>query len=164
MSTIPRAHSPLDLRRPLAQPLRMTPQLRRKLAAAYTALAGGMDAVTGPWLVFAPASALAAMGVEAEDDTLFVSWVGAFVGAVGWSYLWALWRWWKLGDTAFLRSVWRVTILFRLAAGSYCAAQIALDLLDPAWFTVPLADFLLAGVQIWLLRAGWPEPGNAETA
>jgi hypothetical protein len=136
----------------------MTPQLRRKLAAAYTALAGGMDAITGPWLVFAPASALAAMGVEPEDDTLFVSWVGAFVGAVGWSYLWALWRWWKRGDTAFLRSIWRVTILFRLAAGTFCAAQIAADLLDFAWFTVPLADFLLAGIQIWLLRAGWPEP------
>ncbi|MFT3830540.1 MAG: hypothetical protein QM691_12635 [Opitutaceae bacterium] len=142
----------------------MTPQLRRQLAIAYTALAGGMDAVTGPWLVFAPASALATMGVEAEDDTLFVSWVGAFVAAVGWSYLWALWRWLKHGDTAFLRSVWRVTILFRLAAGTYCAAQIAMDLLDPAWFTVPLTDFLLAGIQIGLLRARWPEPEKAQQA
>jgi hypothetical protein len=78
-----------------------------------------MDAVTGPWLVFAPASALAAMGVEPEDDLLFIS----FVGAVGWSYLWALWRWSKHGDTAFLRSVWRVTVLFRLAAGTFCAAK-----------------------------------------
>lgn len=136
----------------------MTPQLRRQLAATYTALAGGMDAITGPWLVFAPASALAAMGVEAEDDTLFISFVGAFVAAVGFSYLWALWRWLKLGDTAFLQSVWRVTILFRFCAGAFCAAKILTDDLDVAWASIPAADFTLAAIQIWLLRAGWPEP------
>ncbi len=139
----------------------MTPSLRRRLAALYTAIAGGLDAVIGPWLVFAPASALAVLGVEPEDDTLFVSWMGAFVAAVGWSYLWALQRWLKHGDTNFLRAVWRVTILFRLAAGGFCAAQITADLLDPAWASVPLADCLFAGTQIWLLRAGWPEPAPA---
>jgi len=139
----------------------MTPPLRRKLAALYTALAGGMDAVTGPWLVLSPATALAAMGAEPDDD-IFVSFVGAFVGAVGWSYLWALWRWWKRGDTAFLKAVWRVTILFRLAAGSFCVVQLVTRELDPGWLSVPVADFLLTGVQIWLLRAGWPEPENAK--
>lgn len=138
----------------------MSPQRRRNLTAAYTALAGGMDAVTGPWLVLSPATALAAMGVDPEIDAdlLFISFVGAFVGAVGWSYLWALWRWWRGGDTAFLRAVWRVTILFRLASGTYCATQVALDNLSFAWVSVPLADFVFAAVQIWLLRAGWPEP------
>jgi hypothetical protein len=138
----------------------MTPPLRRQLAALYTALAGGMDAVTGPWLVVAPASALAAMGAEPDDD-VFISFVGAFVAAVGWSYLWALWRWWKRGDTAFLRSVWRVTILFRLAAGSFCTVQLVTRELDLGWLSVPVTDFLLAGIQIWLLRAGWPEPSGA---
>ena len=143
----------------------MTPARRRQLAATYTALAGGMDAITGPWLVLAPASALAAMGVEPEDDTLFVSFVGMFVGAVGWSYLWALWRWLNRGDTVFLRSIWRVTILFRLAAGTFVASHIAIDNLDLGWLSVPLADFLFAGLQIWLLRAGWPEPEKpAQTA
>ena len=136
----------------------MTPPLRRKLAVAYTALAGGMDAVTGPWLVLAPASALAAMRADPEPDAVFISFVGAFVGAVGWSYLWALWRWLRNGDIAFLRSVWRVTILFRLAAGAYCATQIALDNLGLEWVSVPATDFTLAAIQIWLLRAGWPEP------
>ncbi len=141
----------------------MTPPLRRKLAATYTALAGGMDAITGPWLVFAPDSALAAMGVEAEDDTLFISFVGAFVAAVGFSYLWALWRWLKRGDTAFLQAVWRVTILFRLAAGAFCTAKILTDALDITWASIPVADFALAAVQIWLLRAGWPEPKPAQS-
>ena len=136
----------------------MTPQRRRSLTIAYTALAGGMDAVTGPWLVLAPASALAAMGVDPEPDAIFISFVGVFVGAVGWSYLWALQRWLTHGDVAFLRAVWRVTILVRLAAGTYCATQIALDNLAPAWASVPVADFALAAAQLWLLRAGWPEP------
>ena len=136
----------------------MTPQRRRNLAIVYTALAGGMDAITGPWLVFAPASALAAMRVDAEPDAIFLSFVGAFVGTVGWSYLWALQRWLRHGDVAFLRAVWRVTILFRLAAGSYCATQIALDNLAVGWISVPLTDFALAAAQTWLLYAGWPEP------
>ena len=143
----------------------MTPPLRRQLAATYTAVAGGIDALVGPWLVFAPASALAAMGAEPEfgEDLLFVSFVGAFVGAVGWSYLWALWRWLRRGDTVFLRAVWRVTILLRLAAGSFVVAQLALDNLDLGWFGVPLADFLFAGIQLALLRAGWPEPPKPAT-
>ncbi len=143
----------------------MTPPLRRQLAATYTAVAGGIDALVGPWLVFAPASALAAMGAEPEfgEDLLFVSFVGAFVGAVGWSYLWALWRWLRRGDTVFLRAVWRVTILLRLAAGSFVVAQLALDNLDLGWFGVPLADFLFAGIQFSLLRAGWPEPPKPAT-
>ncbi len=143
----------------------MTPPLRRQLAATYTAVAGGIDALVGPWLVFAPASALAAMGAEPEfgEDLLFVSFVGAFVGAVGWSYLWALWRWLRRGDTVFLRAVWRVTILLRLAAGSFVVSQLALDNLDLGWFGVPLADFLFASIQFVLLRAGWPEPPKPAT-
>lgn len=132
---------------------------RRRCAALYTLAAGLVDAVTGPWLVVAPASALALMGVgpELDRDLTFVSFVGAFVGAVGWSYLWALWRWRRHGDVAFLRAVWRATILFRVAAGGFVLGQLALDNLDLGWVSVPATDFVLAGVQVWLLRAGWPE-------
>ena len=131
---------------------------RRRITVLYTFAAGAVDAVTGPWLVLAPASALAAMGVDPEREPVFVSFVGVFVGAVGWSYLWALRRWLLAGDIAFLRTVWRVTILFRLAAGAFVLAQVALDALDPGWLSVPATDFVFAAAQVWLLRAGWPEP------
>jgi hypothetical protein len=134
------------------------PTTRRWICGLYTLAAGAVDAVTGPWLVVAPASALAAMGVEPEKETQFVSFVGVFVGAVGWTYLWALVRWLSKGDVPFLRAVWRVTVLFRLAAGAFVVTQIALDNLDPAWLTVPAADFLFAMIQIVLLWVGWPEP------
>jgi hypothetical protein len=134
------------------------PITRRWICGLFTFAAGAVDAVTGPWLVFAPASALAAMGVEPEKETQFVSFVGVFVGVVGWTYLWAVVRWLSRGDVHFLRAVWRVTVLFRLAAGSFVVTQIALDNLDSAWLTVPAPDFLLAAIQIGLLWAGWPEP------
>ena len=38
-----------------------------------------------------------------------------------------------------------------------------LDNLDLGWFGVPLADFLFAGIQFSLLRAGWPEPPKPAT-
>ena len=135
------------------------------LAIAYTAFAGGLDAASGLWLVFAPASMLAAMGAdpEMEADTFFLSFVGVFVASVGLGYLWALQRWLKRGDTAFLRNVWRLTILFRLASGTYCALSLLNGDLDLGWLGVPLADFAFAAVQIWLLRAGWPEPEAART-
>ncbi len=137
----------------------MTPQRRRSLAAAYTALAGGLDTLAGLGFVFAPELTLAAMGAdpEMEADTFFLSFVGVFVASVGLGYLWALWRWLKRGDTGFLRSVWRLTILFRLASGIFCTLSLLNGDLDLGWLGVPLADFAFAAVQIWLLRAGWPE-------
>ena len=138
----------------------MTPQRRRTLAAAYTAIAGGLDTVTGLGFVFVPELTLAAMGAdpEMEADTFFLSFVGVFVASVGLGYLWALWRWLRRGDTAFLRAVWRLTILIRLASGAFCTMSLLNGDLDPGWLGVPLADFLFAAVQIWLLRAGWPGP------
>jgi uncharacterized membrane protein YfcA len=137
----------------------MTPQLRRKLAIAYTALAGGLDTLAGLGFVFVPELTLAAMGAdpEMEADTFFLSFVGVFVASVGLGYLWALWRWLKRGDASFLRAVWRLTILFRLASGIFCTFSLLNDDLDAGWLAVPLADFVFASLQIWLLRAGWPE-------
>ena len=138
----------------------MTPQLRRKLAIAYTAFAGGLDTIAGLGFVFLPEATLAAMGAdpEMEADTFFLSFVGVFVASVGLGYLWALWRWLKRGDASFLRAVWRLTILFRLASGAFCTVSLLNGDLDAGWLAVPIADFLFAAVQIWLLRAGWPEP------
>jgi len=138
----------------------MTPQLRRTLAIAFTAFAGGLDTIAGLGFVFLPEATLAAMGAdpEMEADAFFLSFVGVFVVSVGLGYLWALQRWLKRGDTAFLRAVWRLTILFRLASGTYCAVSLLNGDLDAGWLGVPLADFVFASLQIWLLRAGWPEP------
>jgi hypothetical protein len=125
--------------------------------------AGGMDLVTGLGLVFAPTLVLRWMGVaDGSDPTgssglqgdglVFLRWVGAFVAAVGVSYLLAVER----GGRDRLRSVMEFTIAFRLAAGCFSAAAVGLGWLSVAWVSVPAADLSLVGVQVWLLcRGGW---------
>ncbi len=116
--------------------------------------AGAMDFLTGLGLVFAPVRVLPLMGVAVPtgDALVFLRWMGAFVGAVGASYLLAL----VLGGVTRLRAVLEFTILFRLAAGGFSAAAIGLGWLSVAWTSVPVTDLALVVAQVWLLRRrGW---------
>lgn len=127
----------------------------RNVAAVLLSLvAGAADAATGCALLFAPALALQLMRVPPRDPAM-VAFVGAFVGAVGISYLWGLAAWRVNGAPRMLREVWRITALIRFAAGLYSAIAIARGVLEPGWWTVPAFDLTLAAVQIALLRRGW---------
>lgn len=123
----------------------------QRMARIYAAVAGAADFFTGAGLVLAPQQVLPLMGVAvpAGDALVFLRWVGAFVGAVGLSYWWALLR-----PTVGLRAMLELTILFRMAAGVFSAAAIARGWLGPAWWSVPATDLIFAAVQIWLLRKG----------
>lgn len=114
--------------------------------------AGAMDFSTGLGLVFAPAFVLPLMhvAVPSGDGLVFLRWTGAFVGAVGASYLLA----WMRGGRARLRAVLEFTIVFRLAAGGFSAVAIMLGWLSPAWVSVPAADLALVAAQAWLLTRG----------
>jgi hypothetical protein len=120
------------------------------LARLFTLTAGAMDFATGIGLVFFPAQLLPLMRVAtpAPDALVFLRFVGAFVAAVGASYLWA----WSRRDTASLRFVFAFTIIFRLAAGTYSAVAIACGWLPPMWLSVPATDLALVAAQLWLLR------------
>lgn len=120
--------------------------LARRLALG----AGAMDFCTGLGLVFAPGLVLSLMGVDrpSGDGLVFLRWTGAFVGAVGASYLLALAR----GGEARLWGVLEFTIPFRLAAGVFSVAAIGLGWLGFVWVSVPVTDLVLVGAQVWLLR------------
>jgi len=124
--------------------------------AVWLALgAGVLDLGTGLGLVAAPAVMLRLMGMnEIFGDLVYLRFVGAFVGAVGFSYLWALRQRRLTGDPALLRAVLEITIIFRLAAGGFAAWAILRGWLMPAWASVPATDFFLAAAQGWLLRRG----------
>ena len=118
--------------------------------------AGAMDFLTGLGLVFAPALVLPLMRVAmpAGDGLVFLRWVGAFVGAVGASYLLTV----VLGGSVRLRAVMEFTIPFRLAAGGFSGAAVLLGWLPAMWASVPVTDLALVGVQVWLLkRGGWSD-------
>ncbi len=121
-----------------------------RVSRIFAALAGGGDLLTGLGLVAVPALTLAAMGVRVPgaEALVFVRFVGAFVGAVGASYWLAL----AHGSPERLRAVFRLTILFRLAAGGYVAAAVGTGTLEWPWLSVTTTDFILAGGQAWLLR------------
>lgn len=113
--------------------------------------AGAMDFATGLGLVFAPAIALALMrvAVPAGEALIFLRWVGAFVAAVGATYLWGAWECRRL-----LRPVLELTVPFRFAAGTFSLVAIARGWLSPAWMSVPATDFVLVALQVALLMKG----------
>lgn len=129
--------------------------LPRRWVRGYAGVVGAMDATTGVALVVAPAFTLARMWapVPGAEALVMVRLVGAFVAAVGTSYLWALAR----GGAARLRTVLEVTLLARAAAGSFCVVAVAAGELAPAWLIVAATDLGCAGLQAWILRRGWSE-------
>jgi len=130
----------------------MTKNKLEQLAVWLALGAGSLDFCTGLGLVFAPALALKLMGAApiGAEALVYLRWIGAFVWAVGFSYLWPLWR----SDIALLRAALELTVWFRLAAGGYSAWAVATGALPLIWISVPAADFALAAVQMWLLRRG----------
>ena len=127
-----------------------------KLGRGLALVAGAMDAATGAGLVLLPTWTLRCMGVGAPgaEALVFLRWVGAFVGAVGLSYLVALAR----GGAGRLREVFVTTLLFRAAAGGFCAVAVASGALEARWITVALTDGALVAAHFWLLRrGGWDD-------
>lgn len=123
-----------------------------RLGRTLALVAGTLDTTTGVGLVFLPGLVLHLMSAEAPgtEALIYLRWVGAFVAAVGLSYLIALFQ----GGQARLRAVLEFTIVFRLAAGLFSSWALLRGWLSPAWISVPMTDFALAAAQLWLLKKG----------
>jgi len=130
----------------------MTKNKLEQIAVWLALGAGGLDFCTGLGLVLAPALALKLMGATpiGAEALVYLRWIGAFVWAVGFSYLWPLWR----REVVLLRAALELTVWFRLAAGGYSAWAVATGALPLIWVSVPVTDFALVAVQTWLLRRG----------
>ena len=127
----------------------MTDEKLLRFARGFAWVAGLADFSTGAGLLVLPALTLRAMGVAAPgpEAMTYLQFVGAFVGAVGASYLVAL----ASGRSDRLWAVFRVTTLFRFAAGTFVAAMVATGRLEWKWLSVTVTDVLIAAVQLWLL-------------
>ena len=122
-----------------------------KMAVALAWAAGAMDLATGLGLVGLPAWTLTAMRVPVPgaEALVFVRFVGAFVGAVGATYLWAARRPAERLRIAFLATMW-----FRGSAAGYVAAAVLAGWLASGWVTVSATDGALVAAQAWLLAKG----------
>lgn len=129
---------------------------RPALPIGLSLAAGALDALTGAGLVFAPQFLLPLMGadVPGTEALVYLRFVGTFVGVVGLSYLWGVIEWRRCGDPSLLREGWRLTVLFRLAAGGYVLAAVGAGWLAAAWLLVTATDWILAALQFGLARKG----------
>lgn len=135
------------------------------IARLLALAAGSLDFCTGLGLVLFPRLILPLMRVSTPEGEalVYLRFVGAFVSAVGACYLWALVR----GGSNRLCSTLELTLLFRLSAGTFSAVAIGLGWLSLAWVSVPVTDFALVGLQLWLIKklaVSHDAPANSPTA
>lgn len=127
--------------------------MRRK--DLYPLLVGLMDTVSGTMLVFAPLCALKRMFITTmPSEPVYMSFIGAFVMAVGFSYLLPLLDRDLARRDARLCGVLEATALIRLTIGSFVGACMLLGRLEPAWMVVSLSDLALGATQVFLLQRG----------
>jgi hypothetical protein len=119
--------------------------------ALYQLAAGACDSTTGLLLMIVPEFTLRLMRVRVMPaETVFLSFIGAFVFGVGLSYL--LFR---RSQGAFAEALWRITGVVRLCVGSFVAIACVRHQLDPAWATVSVTDLGLGIFQIRAANADW---------
>jgi H+/Cl- antiporter ClcA len=92
----------------------------KKYTTLWSLAVGAMDASTGLLLVFAPQFTLKLMKIPPLDPAawVFLQWIGAFVGAVGLSYLFAL------RSDQERAVVWKITALVRLVIAAFLVVII----------------------------------------
>ncbi len=123
---------------------------------------GAMDAGTGLLLMVAPEFTLRLMRVPLPHPAAmaFVSWIGAFVTAVGCAYFLAPGQIAEAADRARLATVWRFTTVVRGLVAAFVVWRVIDRTLVPEWLTVALADALIAAVQFRGLCKGVAGSGD----
>jgi hypothetical protein len=118
----------------------------------YCLLAGSADGATGLLLLAAPGFVFARLGLgPLPAPPVYASFVGAFVLAVGVSYLYPL-ALGVAGLAARWRQLFETTAISRLAVALFLAAAIGTGRLGPAWGLVLATDLGLAFFQLYRLR------------
>lgn len=118
----------------------------------YCLLAGSCDAATGALLLAAPATVYSLLGLSPlPTPAVYASFVGAFVLAVGLTYLYPF----LLAKTERVRRwevVFETTAISRLAVASFLTVAILAGAMDPLWSLVLFTDLSLALFQLVYLR------------
>lgn len=116
-----------------------------------------MDALSGLLLMSFPLMALQWMRVPSppEEAVVFVQFVGAFVFAIGMTYLFAWLDQQIRRRLVFTRHMLVMTGWVRLVICAFTLKAILQGGLSVSWLSVPVTDGLLAVLQFGILSAGW---------
>ena len=123
---------------------------------AYQLIAGISDTSTGVLLIAAPVFTVRMMGVSVPyDATPFLSFIGAFVLAVGLSYLYGALLVRRTGAVPRLEAVWLLTAIIRSSVAIFVLGAVVNRTLSPGWLTIAVFDGICVVIQARGLRRGW---------
>lgn len=128
----------------------------KSLLLAYQLVAGFSDTSTGAALIIAPVFTLRQMRLGAPADALpFLSFIGAFVLAVGLSYLYGASLVRRAGCSSRLEAVWLVTAFVRSSVAIFVVAAFISGALATGWLVIAFFDGACVLIQAAGLRRGW---------
>ena len=126
------------------------------LLFAYQLIAGLSDASTGAMLIAAPLFTLRMLGLDVPADaTPYLSFVGAFVLAVGLSYLYGAMLIRRMRGIQRIETVWILTAIIRSSVAIFVFAAVLKGSLAPGWLTIAVFDGICVLIQASGLRRGW---------
>jgi len=130
--------------------------MKQPILLAYQLVAGVSDSLTGAFLIVEPAWTLRLMGLHVPTDALpFMSFIGAFVFAVGLSYLYGATLVVRAGCASRLETLWIVTAIVRCSVAAFVLARVAAGTLESGWLTIAAFDGVCVVIQAAGLRQGW---------
>jgi hypothetical protein len=123
---------------------------------AYQLIAGVSDTFTGMLLLAAPIFTARMMGLSVPyDATPFLSFIGAFVLAVGLSYLYGALLVRRTSGVQRLEAVWLLTAIIRSSVAIFVLAAVLNGTLATGWLFVAIFDGICVIIQARGLRRGW---------
>ncbi len=130
--------------------------MKPSILLAYHLLAGLSDFATGALLMIAPVFTLTLMRLAVPSDALpYLSFIGAFVMAVGLAYLYGAMLLRRGGCGSRLDALWIVTALVRGSVASYVTFAVLSGALASGWIVIAFFDGACVVIQAVGLRQGW---------
>ena len=130
--------------------------MNRPILLSYLLLTGCSDTLTGALLIMAPDFTLQLMQLRVPPESLvFLSFIGAFVLAVGLSSLYGAYIAFQGGSRTKVEVVWLLTAFTRASVAIFVVQQVLALTLDPAWLAVATADSTCVLIQAVGLYRGW---------
>jgi len=130
--------------------------VNRQILIGYQLLIGLSDTLTGLFLIIVPELTLRLMGLHTPADALpFLSFIGAFVYAVGLTCLYGGWVMVRRGSPCKVEVVWLLTAFIRSSVAIFVVTQVLTHTLETGWLSVAIFDGACVLIQATGLRRGW---------
>jgi hypothetical protein len=130
--------------------------MNRRILLVYQLVIGASDTVTGALLITTPGATLSLMKLHAPADALpFISFIGAFVFAVGMSCLYGVVVMARGWSRCRLETIWLLTAFIRASVAILIVTQVLAHALETGWIMIGIFDGGCAIAQAIGLRRGW---------